>query len=408
MTVSVPSFPISQLPLAGPLFGDEQTVVVQFGISRRAPVSSIAALGPPPGLVYLNLIGFAEIVAVTAANTLAPLSNVPVDGATTMELVVNGRVFAGCESPPSFTVSGNTITWTSTIYSVNPGDVVIAHYHYAAQSFGPGASPPSTALPLMDGIAAAGVAIPYSREDHVHPHDTSLTGMNDNRIINGNFSVNNRAYVSGTALSVAVYGHDRWKAGAGGCTYTFTAAIPDTAITITAGTLTQIIEAGWIEGGVYTLSWTGTAQGRVYQGSPTGSYAASPIVTASLTAGTNVIVEFNTGTLTRAKLEIGSVATSFNRSSLTKVLADCQRYYQTYPNLMINGYTLAGSAVLGEIVLPVVMRGSPTVAYSNLTLVNTSAISSAYVDAQSVRPTVTATATAVTSATFSMTLAAEL
>jgi hypothetical protein len=33
---------------------------------------------------------------------------------------------------------------------------------------------PSVADPLMDGIAAPGVAVPYSREDHVHPSDTSL------------------------------------------------------------------------------------------------------------------------------------------------------------------------------------------------------------------------------------------
>lgn len=32
---------------------------------------------------------------------------------------------------------------------------------------------PSSALPIMDGTAAAGSATPYSREDHVHPSDTS-------------------------------------------------------------------------------------------------------------------------------------------------------------------------------------------------------------------------------------------
>ena len=32
--------------------------------------------------------------------------------------------------------------------------------------------------------------------------------------------------------------------------------------------------------------------------------------------------------LTGVKLEIGSVATPFNRQSLAKSMADCQRYYQ--------------------------------------------------------------------------------
>jgi hypothetical protein len=33
---------------------------------------------------------------------------------------------------------------------------------------------PSNALPLVDGTAAPGTATPYSREDHIHPTDTSL------------------------------------------------------------------------------------------------------------------------------------------------------------------------------------------------------------------------------------------
>ena len=220
----------------------------------------------------------------------------------------------------------------------------------------------STTTPLADGIAAIGVGTTYARADHVHP----ITAMGDNRLINGNFAINQRGYVSGTALPASPtvangYGHDRWKAGAGGCTYTFTTALPDTTITITANTLTQIIEAGMIEGGVYTLSWTGTAQARVYQGTPTGAYAASPITTASLPAGVNTIVEFNAGTVTRVKLEIGSVATPFNRQSLAKSLADCQRYYFA-GYFDGGGYSAAaGGSLRWSWALPVTMRASPTV-----------------------------------------------
>ena len=38
-----------------------------------------------------------------------------------------------------------------------------------------------------------------------------------------------------------------------------------------------------------------------------------------------------TFSVTGVKLEIGSVTTPFNRQSLTKSMADCQRYYQQYP-----------------------------------------------------------------------------
>ena len=33
---------------------------------------------------------------------------------------------------------------------------------------------PATATPLMDGTAAVGTSIKYAREDHVHPHDSSI------------------------------------------------------------------------------------------------------------------------------------------------------------------------------------------------------------------------------------------
>ena len=183
--------------------------------------------------------------------------------------------------------------------------------------------------------------------------------LGDNRIINGNFAINQRGYVSGNALAAAAYGHDRWKAGASGCTYTFTTTVPDTTITITAGTLTQVIEAGMIEGGVYTLSWSGTAQARVYQGTPTGAYAASPFTTAALPAGVNTIVEFNAGTLVRAKLEIGSVATPFNRQSMAKNLADCQRYYQI-GQVAFTGYSTSPNSPLFSMNFLVQMRASPT------------------------------------------------
>jgi hypothetical protein len=276
----------------------------------------------------------------------------------------------------------------------------------------------SSTTPAMNGVAAVGTGATFARADHVHPVDTScyqasnpsgyqtaaqvtaslapyaplaspaLTGvptaptaapgtnttqvattafvealpvaMNDNRIINGNFAINQRVQVSGTALAAAAYGHDRWKAGASGCTYTFTAALPDTTVTITAGTLTQIIEAGMIEGGVYTLSWTGTAQARVYQGSPTGSYAASPVITASLPAGVNTIVEFNTGTVVRAKLEIGSVATPYNRQSLAKSMADCQRYYAVTAVHAVATLAAVGNYLSTSGFLPVNMRATPT------------------------------------------------
>ena len=204
--------------------------------------------------------------------------------------------------------------------------------------------------------------------------------MGDNRIVNGNFAINQRGYVSNTALPAspvtAAYGHDRWKAGAAGCTYTFVSTVPDTTVTVTVGTLTQIIEGGVIEGGVYVLSWTGTAQARVWQGTPAGSYAASPVVTASLTAGANTTVEFNTGSVGKVKLEIGNIATPFNRQSLAKSTADCMRYYWASGILIASGYGAAGAGLLITFSFPVQMRAAPTVVLTSINYSNSSTLTS--------------------------------
>jgi hypothetical protein len=43
-------------------------------------------------------------------------------------LIVNGYAFAPVGASPPFSVSGNVVTWLSTMYGVNPGDDVVAVY----------------------------------------------------------------------------------------------------------------------------------------------------------------------------------------------------------------------------------------------------------------------------------------
>lgn len=247
--------------------------------------------------------------------------------------------------------------------------------------------------PSMDGTAAPGSLAFVARGDHVHPSDTSrlalaggtMTGFLTLNAVpsvslhaatkgyvdtatgsstaaipgvsyadNGGFAINQRTYVSGTALASGAFGHDRWKGGASGCTYTFTqSGSPATTVTITAGTLQQVVEGAAIVGGIYTLSWTGTAQGRV----GAGSYAASPVTTGSLTAAANATVEFNTGTLGRVKFEAGSTATPWVAAPPQQELARCQRFYQTGTAVLF-GYN-ATAAPLGFSLPIVPMRATP-------------------------------------------------
>lgn len=143
-----------------------------------------------------------------------------------------------------------------------------------------------------------------------------------NKLINGNFAINQRGYVSGAAVGSGLYGHDRWKMAASGDIYTFATVANVTTITIPAGkVLRQVIEGANLQSGTHTLSWTGTAQGKI----GAGSYGASG-VTGPAVGGTDLTIEFGPGTLSIPQFEVGSVATPLESIPFGHLLALCQRY----------------------------------------------------------------------------------
>jgi hypothetical protein len=182
-----------------------------------------------------------------------------------------------------------------------------------------------------------------------------------NVIINGGFNVNQRA-VSGTVtLAAGVYGHDRWKAGASGVTYTFAISANVTMLTITAGSLIQVVEGLNLYTDTYSLSWTGTAQGKIGAGSFAGSG-----VTGSITGGTNTNIEFGTGTVSQVQLEAGAVVTLMERRDYGRELIMCQRYYyriaaeQSSGVRVGSGYNTNTNTSVSTIQFPVTMRTFPT------------------------------------------------
>jgi hypothetical protein len=154
-----------------------------------------------------------------------------------------------------------------------------------------------------------------------------------NKIINGDFRINQRVYVSAANLASGSYGFDRWKSNYTNTTLTFTSAPQGQSLTInSSGGLQQVIERANMPAGNYVLSFTGTATGRVYNLAGTApSYAASP-VTVTLDGSADVVVEFTasggTATLQNVQLEAGSVASAFERRPIGTELALCQRYYE--------------------------------------------------------------------------------
>lgn len=112
--------------------------------------------------------------------------------------------------------------------------------------------------------------------------------------------------------------------------------------------------------------------------------------------------------VTGVKLEIGSVATAFNRKSLANSLADCQRYYQAL-SVVLAGYGLAGSGVYASSFLPVSMRISPgTITYSGITYTNASAMATNNISSTTLTVQITATATGMAFGSGAVALSAEL
>lgn len=204
--------------------------------------------------------------------------------------------------------------------------------------------------------------------DYTWTTPTTAVQFSPNLAINGAFIVNQRGYTSTTNLASGAYGFDRWKSNYTNTALTFTAGINSTTVTIsTSGGLQQVVERENVPAGTYTLSWSGTATGRVYNsGGTPPSYAASPVTfTADGTA--NVVLEFTASgsskTLSLVKFERGSSATTFSLAGGTYAgeLAACQRYYYKDSKAVLRAdQTLASSIVYHVYYLPQEMRTTPT------------------------------------------------
>ncbi len=243
---------------------------------------------------------------------------------------------------------------------------------------------------LSSYVGAQGELLVDTTNNRVQVHDGATPGgwpaaaIGDlpgrNALINATFSVNQRTYASGAALAANTYAHDRWKAGAGGCTYTFTQTVPDTTVTITAGTLVQAVDAPNVYAGAYWLTWVGTATARVWQGSAAGAFSAgvttsvggvtvNALLVGGLAVGTITNLEFGTGTLGLVQFEAAMPnvgPTRFDRRQPGQEIALCYRYYvQTtgaaYLIMQVNGYSdAANRSFVSAYVLPVPMRATPT------------------------------------------------
>jgi hypothetical protein len=228
-------------------------------------------------------------------------------------------------------IRGNFVTAKSEVSALQTAKLA------ADGSVNPSANQPMAGF-KHTGVAAASAAGQYIEYAQAY----AMASLGKNALLNGNFNINQRA-VSGTVtLAAGVYGYDRWKAGASGCTYTYALSGGINTLTISAGTLLQIIEGNNLPLGTNTcvLSWTGTAQGRY----GAGSYGATGL-TASVVGGTNLTIEFSTGTLSLVQLEKGSIATPYEQRPYPLELGLCQYYYEQIISI---SYQAVGSGTINS------------------------------------------------------------
>lgn len=189
------------------------------------------------------------------------------------------------------------------------------------------------------------------------PNTGQLAGLR-NVIINGNFGVNQRGYVSGSAVGAAnTYTLDRWRVVTSGQALTFAASGNGNSATAPAGGLEQVIEGINIGGGDYVVNWTGAGTCTV------NGTARAKGATFTLTANTNATVRI-VGVVSQLQIEPGAVATPFEHRPIGLELALCQRYRCNGAIVAIpipNSLLVAPASAR----FPVEMRASPTVILSD-------------------------------------------
>lgn len=225
-----------------------------------------------------------------------------------------------------------------------------------------------------DGAAWKEALIADRGSGEVHfPNSPWIAGQN--LLVNGDFQINQRGF-SGGALTAGSYGHDRWKAAAGGANLSLSGYV----VTLNSGALIQIVEpAVWgnahLAGMRLTLSVDSpTADLAVQIGSTAGTVTAGAGrrgLTIQVAAGdtgnlTVRIAAANAGAVSfgRVKLEIGGRATSFIARPRPLEEQLCYRYFYAFTGThYIDAFQAQGGYIARHSSIPVSMRTTPSVSF---------------------------------------------
>lgn len=175
-----------------------------------------------------------------------------------------------------------------------------------------------------------------------------------NLIDNAGMLINQRGYVSGTAVGAPnTYTLDRWRVVTSGQALSWTDSAGIRTATAPAGGVETTIEGSRVAAGDYVLSWVGTAVATVNGNSVANGSAIT------LSGGANVVVRFSNGAVAQPQLQRGRVPTPFEwrHPALERLI--CQRYFLAFDYR--GGVITQTNFVEFLIPTPTRMRVTPTV-----------------------------------------------
>ena len=186
-----------------------------------------------------------------------------------------------------------------------------------------------------------------------------------NYIINGQLTINQRAF-SG-ALSAGVYGYDRWKAGSGGANISVNNGI----ISLSSGSITQVIEAPALAGKTVTISVADLTAGNLNIDiesqtgtiiAGTGRTGVSVTIPAGSTGNITVTLSIASGGVTfrDVQLEQGFAASEYEHRPLGIEEYMCKRYFQFLPTWFGHWWVNFATRMSVSGSFPVQMRATPS------------------------------------------------
>jgi hypothetical protein len=188
-----------------------------------------------------------------------------------------------------------------------------------------------------------------------------------NYLINGNFKINERAYVSGTAtVGSNQYIFDRWYIPTTGQNATFTTTNGIVTVTAPASGIVQKVENISNNGKTMTVSYSGTATLTVTESTDNITYTAVTLTgkTFTPTAGKYIKITLAGGTVSLVKLEDGSVATNYWHpydGEFGGEVQACQRYYEKNSSFGLALYSATTANAVNPISFNTQKRIAPTV-----------------------------------------------